>query len=206
MNSYAQNSEDIIVQEYFGDFVGTLLSIGENDGKTLSNSLALIELGWEATLVEASPSVFPRLMELHSSRTDSVELLQCAVGKENGKAKFFDSGELLGSGDISLVSTLKTEETKRWKSLKMPFEETEVYVVDVKTLLEKCVNKKFEYVTIDIEGMEIDVVPQIDFKELSTRLCIVEWNGKEAELYDRHMSKFDLKLIHTNQENRIYAL
>jgi len=56
---YSQNNEQEIIENFFkrqenegSDLV--LLSIGENDGKTLSNSLACIERGWRATLVEPS--------------------------------------------------------------------------------------------------------------------------------------------------------
>lgn len=203
---YSQNDEESIILDFFKDYEpGTLLDLGANDGKTLSNSLALIELGWKGTLVEASPSVYPRLVELHESR-DYIDLINMAVGKENGFGKFFESGELLGKGDISLVSSLKAEEKIRWSGLNTNFKEIDVEVVDFKTLLSISKYKKFDFVTIDIEGMEVDVVPQINFKELGTRIAIIEWNGKDANVYDSHMSKFGFQLIHVNGENRIYTL
>ena len=41
---YSQNQEEQIILDYFNDVkVGHVLDIGANDGKTFSNSLALIE-------------------------------------------------------------------------------------------------------------------------------------------------------------------
>lgn len=206
MNSYGQNREDIIAQEYFGDFIGTILSIGENDGKTLSNSLALIELGWSSVLVEPSKKVFPLLKELHKDR-GGIEFINVAVGANNCMTTFYESGTMLRQGDQSLVSSINQEETTKWKAgLNVEFEEYEVEVVDFKTLLSRCNLDKFDFVSIDIEGLEKDVVPQIDFIELGTKMCIIEWNLKDADLYDNHMAQFGLKLIHVNAENRIYAL
>lgn len=202
---HSQNYEELIVLEYFNSKSGTLLSLGENDGVTLSNSFALIEQGWSGTLVDASPKAFAQLKELHGNNPNLV-LLNYAVGSENGFATFYESGELLGMGDTALVSSLKLEETKRWGSIKMPFEEKRVEVIDFEKLLSLTHFEKYDYITIDIEGAEIEVVPQIDFKKLGTKLAIIEWNSKYAEFYDNIMFPFGFKLIHTNAENRIYAL
>ncbi len=40
MQNYSQNQEQQVILDYFGNKVGRLLSIGENDGETLSNSRA----------------------------------------------------------------------------------------------------------------------------------------------------------------------
>lgn len=49
---YSQNDEEAIIMRYFANRTGRLLDIGAADGMTNSNSLALIERGWRAVLVE----------------------------------------------------------------------------------------------------------------------------------------------------------
>jgi len=202
--SYSQNKEESIILEYFGESKGTLLDIGANDGKTLSNSLALVERGWVGTFVEASPKAFQRLQSLHSSNP-RLQLLNVAIGSYDGEIDFNESGTLLGTGDVALVSSIRKDEMDRWISLNMPFEKMKVPVLYFTSLLTKSYYDKFEFITIDIEGMEPEVVPQIDFKKLGTKMAIIEWNGKNAELYDGLLSSHGLKLIHTNAENRIYT-
>jgi FkbM family methyltransferase len=202
---YSQNNESEIIDTYFKDEVGVLLDMGANDGKTFSNSLALIERGWQGLLIEASPKAFERLQEQHDVPDRDVQLLNVAIGSKNGTIELNESGSLLGIGDVALVSSTRQDEVSRWDSLNMPFERIIVPIIDFNTLMQRSVYKKFDLVTIDIEGMEPEVVPQIFFTNLQTRMAIIEWNGKNADLYDRLLEKHGLKLIHVNCENRIYT-
>lgn len=203
--AYSQNSEESIILDYFKDEIGTLLDLGANDGKTLSNSLALIERGWVGTLIEASPKAFERLKQTHNVSDREIQLLNVAIGSHNGTIELNESGSLLGTGDVSLVSSTRQDEVERWTSLNIPFEKITVPICDFNTLLQRSVYKKFDLITVDIEGMEPEVIPQIMFTNLQTKMAIIEWNGKNADLYDRLLAKHGLKLIHTNAENRIYV-
>jgi FkbM family methyltransferase len=205
VKSYSQSNEQEIILNYFGDFTGIFLDIGANDGITLSNTYALVQKGWAGTLVEASPKAYERLIKIHPSNYNLV-LLNVAVGAEDGEIEFYESGELLGKGDVALVSSTKIEETERWKSLNMPFEKITVPVVTFKKMLESTKHHNhYDLISIDIEGMEYEVVPQINFTALGTKMAIIEWNGKHGEYYDSLLYAHSLKLIHTNAENRIYA-
>lgn len=203
--SYSQNNEEKFILDYFGDFVGTFLDLGANDGVTLSNSCALVEKNWSGLLIEASPKAFARDHHYKSMR-GTLHWWNTAIGSFDGDIILNESGELLGKGDTSLVSSTRQDEVERWASLDMPFEKITVKVIKFETLMERSPFKEFDFITIDIEGMEPEVVPQIDFKALGTRMAIIEWNGKNAELYDTLLMNHGLKLIHTNAENRIYTV
>jgi len=58
MKIYSQNLEQNYILEYFKDRRGTFIDIGANDGLTLSNTRALVELGWRGVFVEPSPMAF----------------------------------------------------------------------------------------------------------------------------------------------------
>lgn len=201
-SKYSQNNEQDLISEYFGDFVGTFLDIGANDGITLSNTYALVLKGWDGTLVEASPKAYERLLKTHSS---GLVLLNVAVGSENGVIDLYESGELLGKGDVALVSSTKIEETERWGPLNMPFEKITVPVITFSQMLASTKHNQFDLISIDIEGMEKEVVPQIDFFKLKTKMAIIEWNGRDAKLYDDYMFNYGFKLMSKNPENRIYV-
>ena len=203
--SYSQNNEEAFILDYFKNHIGVLLDIGSNDGKTLSNSLALIERGWGGLLIEASPKAFERLVHTHDEPDRDVQLLNVAVGSKNGTVELNESGSLLGTGDVSLVSSTRQDEVDRWTSLNIPFEKITVPVIDFKTLMQRSVYRKFDFITIDIEGMEFEVVPQIDFSSLGVRMAIIEWNSKDGQFYDNILLEHGLKLVHYNAENRIYC-
>ena len=201
---YSQNGEQRIIEKYFLHKIGNLLDIGANDGITFSNSHALIKAGWAAVLVEPSPKAFQKLHNVYNG-FDIVQCLELAIGMNNGSAVLKESGSLLNQGDIALVSSFLPEEQARWTSLNMPFEDVPVEVVDVKSLLKRTYIENFDFVSIDIEGMEKVVVPQFDFNAIGAKMVCIEFNSKDQTFFDRHMTHQGYKLIHKNAENLLYA-
>jgi FkbM family methyltransferase len=200
--SYSQNNEENVLLKYFGDFTGTLLDIGANDGKTFSNSLRLIELGWRAFLIEPSPTAFEKLEALHYDNTD-VDYLNCAIGSASGEADYFDMGNHINQGDSSLLSTLVATEMTRWVGTK--FTRSKVPVITWAEMCEKLQEDEFDFITIDAEGMDIEILKQIDLTH--TRCVCIEYNNKPIDLaIIRGIVPERFKQIHINLENVIYAL
>jgi len=199
---YSQNNEEQIIQRYFGNHTGTFLDIGANDGMTLSNTFALANAGWKGTLVEASPAAYKRLQVAYSSMV-GYSLINTAVGGYNGKIVLHESGEHLGVGDTSLVSTTKEAERDKW--IDHVFKDVTVSCCTFNVMLGLSDHKKFDFISMDIEGMELDVLPHMDLKHLGCRMLCVEFNGKEQEKYDAIVLPQGYKLIHKNGENLIYA-
>jgi FkbM family methyltransferase len=78
---YSQNNEQEIILNFFNGRIGSYLDIGAFDGVGMSNTLALAELGWQGTAVEASPWVFKRLKSNYEKRqlTSRVKLIEAAA-------------------------------------------------------------------------------------------------------------------------------
>lgn len=203
--NYSQNLEQEAILKYFGDYKGTFLDLGSNDGVTLSNTRALAELGWCGVLVEPAPIAFRKLKSLYESeKKGCFYLYNCAIGISNGNAILHDSGSLLKSGDTSLVSTLVPAEKKRFESV-LTYEEVEVKVYRWKTFLNRLTIKKFDFVSIDCEGLDLDILKQMDLDALEVKVLCIEFNGKQdlkAEI-DKIMTGFNI--IYTSGENLIYA-
>jgi len=64
-------------------------------------------------------------------------------------------------------------------------------------------SKKFDFISIDCEGLDGDILEQIDLTETSC-VCI-EWNGNEMlkTRFSNYMN--DFKIIYTSPENLIYV-
>lgn len=195
---YSQNNEEDIILKYFGDFKGHLLDIGANDGVTLSNSRKLMEIGWDGDFVEPSDKAFEKLSSLYPN------CHKVAISIENGLASLYDSDSHLSGNDTGLLSTLKQEETKRWKYNN--FQEIQVEMVDFKTLLEFTSSKMFDFITIDAEGMDYEILSQINLNEVGCKLICVEHNGKDIEKFKSYCQSFGMKEISRNGENLIMGL
>jgi FkbM family methyltransferase len=207
---YSQNGECKIIKDYFANHEKenqylTLLSIGENDGKTLSNVLACIERGWYATLVEPSEKAFAKLFALHENN-EKVECLKYAISTECGIVEFFESGEHAKEQygeNHSLLSSLKKDETTKW--VNDTFTKTKVEAIDFNTLLDLSVSVSFELISIDAEGMDFEILKQIDLFELGCYMLIVENNGQEKEKYINYCYNYGMKLFKTTPQNLIFV-
>lgn len=204
---YSQNQEEEAILKAFespgGNIKpGRVLSIGENDGITLSNSRALIEHGWEGDMVEPDPAALVKLKALYQGHI-GVQIFPVAIGVRNTTADFFSTGTHLNKGDTGLLSTLIKEELERFGELYPKIVKTDVWTFEY--LLEKTGRKVYDCILIDAEGMDLDILKQIDFTALQTKCVCVEWNSKDRHLYDRVVYKFGFTLTYISAENLVYA-
>src|SRR3954451_1865256 len=62
------------------DWPRYLVDVGAHDGRSLSNSLPFVELGWSGVLVEPLPQAFSLLADRYASRAD-VRCVQAACAE-----------------------------------------------------------------------------------------------------------------------------
>lgn len=206
---YSQSDEEQHILNYFGDHVGTFISIGENDGVTFSNVRALALRKWSGVMVEASPKAFDRLKTLYNGYK-GFYLYQYAIGDHNGKAILNESGPLCSASDVGLVSGFDTKEMARWNNHIVPgqgrgvkFEPVEVKMFRWKTFYNRLKIKKFDFVSIDCEGFDLEILSQMDLTDVKC-ICL-EWNSKPEVKKDFEHYLDGFKLIYTSGENVIYA-
>ena len=192
---YSQRDEEKYILPYFRKGKGKLLEIGAYDGKSFSNTLALIELGWCATLVEPSPVVYPVLKELHKDNP----LIDChnvAIGTESGTFPFWDS-----NGDA--VSSLYEEETKAWEAQGVKFTKVDVPVITYQELIERSQWKSFDFVNIDVEGdtLGFDILRMIPLDRV--RMVCIEAVGSVRDETRKYLRSQGFEFLHQTAENLI---
>lgn len=205
---YSQNYEEEYIINYFGSVFNNghqpwLLSIGENDGQTFSNSLRLIKNGWSAVLVEPSREAFEKMANLHQGNPNVI-CMNIAIANHDGVAEFFESGTHLGKGDTALLSTLDAREMGRWHGTNNQFKKTTVECRTYKTLRDIIIPSvpAFDFITIDAEGMDLDILKQIPLAP--TRLVCIEYNNnhKVLEEIKNYCAHYGLNcIVHQNAEN-----
>lgn len=208
MKTYSQNQEDLFVANYFGSYKGTLLEIGSNNGRDLSNSLSLIEQGWKAHLIEPGRT-FSDLVKLHYTNPN-VSLYNYAIGGEfQTEATFFESGaHVIGGSDTGLVSTLDFDETERWRKSGVQFTETKVPVKTFREFWNEAGKPQLDFISIDAEGFDWDILQQIDLSLVKCCCLVIEWNGDDflGVNFTSYCRSFNMKLAHKNNENLIFTL
>lgn len=208
MNS--QNNEEQIILDHFGpDFRGILLDIGANDGTTLSNSYACMMRGWAGVFVEPSPEAFARLRRLHELHSEWWALdINAAITPQDGRYVLHQSGEHLKTGDTALLSSVIEGETKQWERTGHTFEAVEVDGITVATMLDKLKGKgveRFDLVSIDAEGMDYDILKELDLTALGVQMVIVEHNGSNHLGMHSHAAAHGMKLHAKNFQNLVFT-
>lgn len=196
---FSQNNEQDIILQYFGSRKGFFLDIGANDGITLSNTYALQLQEWKGLLIEPSEEAFNRI-----KASNGVQKFNVAIGTEDGHCTFHEMGNHLNAGDVSLLSTIKKTELKRWPGVEFKERMTEVWTY--KTLLKHSPFKFFDFISIDAEGVDYEILEQIDLKY--TDMVCIEHNSNPDlfQLIKEYCNTAGLtKKLLNNLENVIWA-
>lgn len=208
MKDYSQSGEQRVILDYFGAHRGTVLDIGANDGITLSNSRALVELGWSAVLVEPAAEAYRKLVLNNANAffADRVKIVNAAITDKDGPLDFYSSGTHLKKGDTDLLSTTRPEELARWQKSGEVFTKTTVRGITFATLLQETGLKRADFISIDCEGVDLIVLRQIDLTALGTRMVCVEVNRSDEKPFVDHCAAHGLRPIMRNYENLILAV
>lgn len=221
MKDYSQNGEQSQILKYFGDFRGCVLDVGANDGILLSNSRALIESGWSAVLVEPAHVPFQKLVGLyipsvtppvggdkvHSilNKETGIQCVEAAITTQDGPLEFYSSGTHLKKGDTDLLSTSRPEELARWKKSGEVFTKTVVRGITFETLVKETGLTRADFISIDAEGADYDILKQIDLTAVGCRLLCVEVNARGDAEFTAYVKQHGMKLLWSSYENRIYG-
>lgn len=181
MSYYGQWDTDKMIESYFpGQLSGRCIEVGAYDGIKGSNTKYFEDLGWDTICIEPNPYIFPELLKNRKGRC-----LSFACSHHNGLAKFeiFD----FNSGIQSSLSSLKTDprliEEYGDAIAKRSF--VEVPVLQLGTVIPL---SYIDFISIDTEGTEIDVLMGCHLHYQKPKLFIVE-NNYEDEVIRKHMDR-----------------
>jgi FkbM family methyltransferase len=207
---HTQHGEHEIIIPYFKNRIQESLSfldIGANDGKTFSNTWDLGLLGWKGCCLEPSKAIFPTL-EKNYFGNGGVHLFNYGISDQNGTFKFHESVNWIGRDDtpIAILSSLHEGHKNRFYGMEWIETECEFFTFDY--FFEKNPIKKFDFISIDVEGHEQVVLNQINLDEIGCELiCLEHAQNKEAlDFFVNYCcGRFGMFEIHRNQDNVIFA-
>lgn len=189
---YSQNNEQEVILRHFNGKVGRFLDIGAHDGQSLSNTRALFESGWSGVLVEPSPIHFIKLWELYGGNQDIV-LVNAAVDSCNKglvELKYNYEGP-------AYSSTLNPDKAIEFKAN----DYSKSFYVSVCGIRELEDFGPYDFVSIDVEGMEIPILANAVDLLYVTELVCVEFCPKTKETIKIQLNGLGFNIIHQTPEN-----
>lgn len=168
--------QDILVHQLLNcKLNGTFVDIGANDGETISNTVLLErDFGWNGIAIEPIPSIFEKLK---SNRR--CHMVHGCITPKAGKAKFLEM-----VGGTHMLSTLAIHNVglnarrlkKSAKRHNATINEIDIECFTLHSLLEKFGIKEVDFLSVDTEGGELEILKSIDFDKVTVRVVSVENN------------------------------
>ena len=170
-NSYSQLGQDKKVYDFYnGKKEGYFVEIGAYDGVALSNTLAFEKLGWKGICCEPLPS---RFADLTKNRT--AHCCNQAVYHSSGLDVSFDV-----EGDAGMLSGIDTHIDAHKHVVNKNKKTIIVQTISLNDLLEKYEAPPFiEYLSLDTEGSEYEILRTLDFNKWQFGIIDVEHNHME---------------------------
>lgn len=188
---YSQYGQDKYLDEHYfrGKKDGVFVDIGAHNGVALSNTKYFEERGWTGICIEPIPETFQELR-----RNRSAVCIQGCISDKPGKAQFLriDGYSEMLSGLVDKYHPQHLDRVRQ--ELSMPQYEGSAAVIDVdcfllNDLLEQHALYHIDYLSLDTEGGELDILKAIDFSTFVIDVIDVENNYQDQELVDFLVSK-----------------
>jgi FkbM family methyltransferase len=182
INSYSQYGDDLVIYDYFKGRTGNFLDIGANDGVTISNTYKLLKNGWSGTYIEGSKNVFDRL-KINTLNTNT-QCLNYFLSDKNESVTLYSNSKLFDNSininNIDLLTTIDRNcylKTKDWGE----FEEIECESFTFHDIEEDLKFNEYQMISIDIEGLDYEVLSQINLEKYKTEMIVIEYDGDEEK-------------------------
>jgi FkbM family methyltransferase len=199
MTYYGQHNEDMFIKEIFPTLTnGVCIEVGAYDGISLSNTKHFEDIGWRALCIEPIPSAFEKC------KTIRKECVQCCISDKDSEDKNFTIFHL--NDNLCAISSLEPDQRL--------IDSHSHLITNTSTCRSKvrCLNsllqeldfpKNIDFISIDTENTELDVLKGIDLNIYNVHLFVIENNFNEPFL-DDYLQQFGYKKINRIAVNDFY--
>jgi len=161
---------------------GFFIEAGAWDGEQLSNTLYLeTALGWTGLLIEPNLGVYQQLL---GKQRNAHTINSCLSPNRKAQKVRFDTADVFGGIDDGNKYLEMKRNTWGNTGLKVKEIAREIIIVQcfpLYSLLLALGNPRVDFFSLDIEGLELDVLKTIPFDKVDIRVFLVEVKGKGGE-------------------------
>jgi FkbM family methyltransferase len=186
----SQRKENALVAEFFGRKTGGFfVEVGANDPFLLSQTWILEQKGWSGVLVEPLAAC---CADLRRHRNARVVQVACGAPHQIGTATFHVAGARSSLVRNAFDANVRYEAT-----------ETVQVVTLTEVLQQVAAPSVIDFLSIDTEGTEGDVLKGLDLTRFQPTLILVEYHVHSLALH-RQLYNMGYKLIRRTKDNNWY--
>ncbi len=184
--SYSQSGEDLLIAFIFEVFIKnakpTYLDLGAHHSSFMSNTYLFYKKGCRGVCVEPDPLLFE---EIKKNRSKDV-CLNVGVGFSDKKeADFY----VLSASALSTFSKAEVEKCSAYttveKIIKVP-------LLSINEIIEKHFTTAPDFISLDIEGLDFEVIKTLDFINHRPKVLCVETIENSTEKKHSEINEFML--------------
>jgi FkbM family methyltransferase len=198
--SYAQTFEDVMLARVFaGRHTGFYVDVGAADPVNLSVTKWFYDLGWSGLNIEPNKQLFDRLV---ADRPRDINL-DCGVGATASEVQFFEL-------DVGELSSFDSRVRDNAQSSGKPTSTRTVAVVPLTDLLNHhCPDRTIDFLKIDVEGWEDEVLKGLDLKRYRPIVILIEATVPQTRIeshteWEPRVLDADYSFVYFDGVNRFY--
>jgi len=202
-DTYAEFETDRIIREkYFPNFIGTMVEVGCADPELYSMSMLFRQNNWRCIGIEPNPF----FAEKH--RALNHEIYEYAINTKNKKNVDFYMVNDYGEGSqftFESMSSLGIQQGYMDKDGTPS--NVQIIKVECKTLnsiLKMAEVDKIDFLSIDTEGWELDVMKSFSSEKYSPKVILLE-NYLHSDRYTEYMNRIGYQLDMKVEYNYLYT-
>ena len=200
MSYYGQHLEDLVIEEILNDekVNGICIEVGAYDGITFSNTLHFEEKGWTVLCIEPIPSVYEECKKIRK------QCYQCCISDDDYDDKDFTMFCI--NNHFSAISSLLPDERliTSFSNMITNTQKCKVKVRSLNSLLKELdFPKDIDFISIDTENTELDVLKGIDLNIYNVKLFVIENNFNEPFI-ENYLSRFSYIKVKRDSVNDFY--
>jgi len=205
-NSYSQKGEDLIIDkllEYKKN--GFYVDVGAYDPHRFSNTKRFYKKGWHGINIEPNPDNYQKFVKYRKRDVN----LNVGIGNVNATLNLYKFIP-------NTLSTFSKEEADRY--IKQGYKLKNIIGVSVKKLVnvlnEYPKDKEIDFITIDTEGFDIEVLKSNDWLKFKPKLICIESvkhtidgkNNKKKDNHELFLKNVGYEKAYNNGLNSLYIL
>ena len=188
--TYSQFGEDLIINNFFGEFIGKYVDIGCYHPIKYSNTALLHKKGWTGVnidLNETSINLF------NACRKNDLNIVACLSDKKEKVSVYMDS-------KFSALNSIHQDNSKIFK-----FKNYKKLTMKTKTFSE-LVDKNFDFLNIDCEGNDYKIIKTIDLKKYKPKLINIEVSKENKDYIYNYLDQNGYELLTIKSLSHIFKI
>ena len=156
--SYSQFGEDLVINNFFKDYVGRYVDIGCYHPIKYNNTALLHMRGWKGVNVDLNQTSIDLF---NACRKDDLNIMACLSDKIEEVTIYLDS-------EFSALNSINIDNSKKFKFKNLK-------KINIKTkIFSEIIKNNFDFLNIDCEGSDFKILKTINLKKDTPKMINIE--------------------------------